>query len=95
MEKSNKSKIFSTAVNFTKIWQAAFALISICQKLQTQTVSTEKLGKTLLFEKDAHKMLVKLTPAINFNNILCAQIPKVQEDSQVKQFFLQFRDLNV
>ena len=32
------------------------------KKLQTQTVCTEKLCKTILFEKAACKMLMKLTP---------------------------------
>ena len=49
-------------VNFTNILQAAFAPISLRQKVQTYNVSTEKLLKRLLYEKAAHKMLVKLTP---------------------------------
>jgi len=49
-------------VNFTNILQAAFALISFYKKLQSQTVSSEKLHNSLLWEKFAHKMLVKLTP---------------------------------
>jgi hypothetical protein len=32
------------------------------KKLQTQIVSGEKLGKKLLYEKAARKILVKLTP---------------------------------
>ncbi len=35
------------------------------QKLQTQTVSTEKLQKILLYKKAAPKMLVKLTPGFS------------------------------
>jgi len=34
-------------VNFTNILQASFALISFAKKLHTQTVSREKLSKTL------------------------------------------------
>ena len=52
-------------VNFSNIIQAVFLPISFRQKLLTQTVSTEKLRKTLLFEKAAHKMLVKLTPILH------------------------------
>jgi len=33
------------------------------KKLQSQTVSREKLQKTLSYQKAAHKVLVKLTPA--------------------------------
>jgi hypothetical protein len=32
------------------------------KKLQTQIVSTKSCTKKHLYEKDAHKMLVKLTP---------------------------------
>jgi hypothetical protein len=50
-------------VNFINILRAAFALIDFLpKKLQSQTVRREKLQKTLLFEKIACKMLVKLTP---------------------------------
>ena len=34
------------------------------KKLQTQTVSTEKLQKALLYKKAACKMMVKLTPGV-------------------------------
>jgi len=47
-------KGLATVVNFTNILQAAFAPISLCQKIQTQTASTEKLHKTLLYENGAH-----------------------------------------
>jgi len=43
------------------ILQAAFALIFFCQKLQSQTVTREKLRKALLYEKVSSKMLVKLS----------------------------------
>jgi hypothetical protein len=33
------------------------------KKLQTQTVSTQKLCKKLWYEKAVHKILVKLTPS--------------------------------
>ena len=49
-------------VNFANNLQAVFLLIFFAKKLQTQTVSTEKLRKTLLYEKAAHKKLVKLAP---------------------------------
>jgi len=38
--------------------------ILLAKKLQTQTVSTEKLLKTLSYEKAASNMLVKLTPVL-------------------------------
>jgi len=45
-----------------------YANIISPKKLQSQTVDKEKLQKTF-FLKAARKMLVKLTPAVNFNNI--------------------------
>jgi len=42
------------------------------KNLQGQTVTREKLHKTLLYEKGASKMLMKLTPVVNFINILQA-----------------------
>jgi len=32
-------------------------------------LSTEKLLKTLLYEKDAHNMLMKLTPRVDFTKL--------------------------
>ena len=40
--------------------------------MQTQTVSKEKLLKTLSHEKAACKMLAKLTTGVKFANILWA-----------------------
>jgi hypothetical protein len=48
-------------VNFTDILRSAFLPIFFYQKIQTQTVSIEKLCKTLSYKKAAHKMVVKLT----------------------------------
>jgi len=45
---------------------------SYANKLQTQTVSREKLVKTLLYKIAACRMLVKLTPAVNLINVLRA-----------------------
>jgi hypothetical protein len=42
---------------------------SFTKILQNQSVITDMMRKTLLYEKVAHKMLVKLTPAINFINV--------------------------
>jgi len=48
-------------VSFINILQAAFALIFCAKKLQSQTVTREKLFKKLSYEKAAPKMLMKLT----------------------------------
>jgi len=48
-----------TVVNFTNILQAAFALKFLHLKIPSQTVTTEKLRKTLSNQKGERKMLVK------------------------------------
>jgi hypothetical protein len=56
-------------VNFINILQASFAPIFLRQKLQSQTVTREKLCKALLYEKVSSKMLMKLmklTPFVFF-----------------------------
>ncbi len=47
-------------VNFINILQAAFAH----QKLQSQSVTREKLRKTLWYENVSSEMLMKLTPTL-------------------------------
>jgi len=49
--------------NFTNILWASFAAISVCKKIQTQTLITDQLCKTLWYGKSARKMLLKFTPA--------------------------------
>jgi len=39
--------------------------------LSSQTVTREKMRKILLYKKGASKMLMKLTPTINFINVKC------------------------
>jgi hypothetical protein len=58
------------AVNFINILQAAFAPIFFCQKLQSQTVTREKLHNTLLYKKSRKKMLVKLKSGLNLIKLL-------------------------
>jgi len=43
------------------------------KKSQSQTVIREKLRKAHSYKKVARKMLIKLTPAVNFINIFRAQ----------------------
>ena len=49
-----------------------FCQFPFVKNLQTQTVCTEKLNKTLYYEKGARKMCVRLRPLVNFTNILWA-----------------------
>jgi len=62
-------------VNFTNVifYRHLLRKYSFAKKLQIKTVCREMLHKVLLYEKAAHKMLLKLTPAVNFINILHAQ----------------------
>ncbi len=61
-------KIYIPVVHFIDILQAAFAPIFFSQKLQRQTLSRENLRTALLFEKGAHKMLLKLTPGFDLRS---------------------------
>jgi hypothetical protein len=54
---------WTPVVNFINIKQAAFAPIFLPKKFQSQTVTREKLPKTLSYKERASKMLMKLTPA--------------------------------
>jgi len=49
---------FFPVVNVINILRAAFAPIFLRQKLQSQTVISEKLGKVLLYDKGVRKMLL-------------------------------------
>jgi hypothetical protein len=51
--------------------------ILLLKNYETQTVSTLKICKTLLHEKGTCKMLVKLTPVVNFINILQADFASI------------------
>jgi len=65
-------------INFINILQAAFASIFLRQKLQSQSVTREKLLNLLLYKKRTCKMLVKLTPVVvNFINILQAAFASI------------------
>jgi hypothetical protein len=57
-----RDSIHHSGFNFAKILRAAFVTIFLrLKKLQSQTVSREKLSRTLLYEKGASKMCMKLT----------------------------------
>ena len=57
-------KLTPTVVNFTNFLRASFCQFPFAKKLQTQTVSTDKLRKTLSNEKDDRKIMLKLTPSV-------------------------------
>jgi len=46
--------------------------IFLLQKITKPNLMREKLRKTLSNKKAAHKLLVKLTPWVNFTNVLQA-----------------------
>jgi len=46
----------------------------LIKTLQSQSVSIKKLGKTLLYEKAACKMLVKLTPFFSSEIVKCQSV---------------------
>jgi hypothetical protein len=53
----------SANANFTNILKQLLCQNPFAKKLLTQIVSTEKLRKKLLYEKAAHKILVKVIPS--------------------------------
>jgi len=62
-------------LNLANILGATFSLIFFLKILQRQTVIRDKLSKTILYNKAARKMLVKLTTKCNFlrlQNVLCS-----------------------
>jgi len=68
--------------------------------LQSQTVSREKLQKSLSYEKKtAWKMLVKMTPGVNFINFLHKAFTRADPKSAKKTYSLTvplcFGDLHV
>jgi hypothetical protein len=50
--------------------------------VQSQTLSTEKLLNSLSYEKCECKMLMKLTPGVDFTNILCAAFTSKDPNEQ-------------
>jgi len=46
------------------------------KNLQTQAVTRANLHKTRLYKEGAHKMLMKLTPVVNFNKKFRTLTPK-------------------
>jgi len=51
-------------VNFINILLSAFAPIFFHKKLQSQTLTREKLCKAHSYKKGEHKILIKLTPEV-------------------------------
>ncbi len=56
-------------VNFINILRATFASIFFCKKIQSQNVSREKLRKALTYKKFVCKMLITLTPEVDFTKL--------------------------
>ena len=57
----------------TNILRAAFFSISFAKKLQTQSVSTENLHKTLLWKEAAGKNIGEMHTSYNFDNFTCCR----------------------
>ena len=54
--------VLTPVVNINKVLPAIFAMIFICQKIANTNCNYRKAAKNTLYEKAAHKMLMKLTP---------------------------------
>ncbi len=75
-------KITGSPVDFVKTISSTFYeqllhWYSFAKKLKSQTVRREKLGIALLYQKGMSKMLMKLTPVVNFTNILWTAFPPI------------------
>ena len=71
--------------NSPTFYQLLLRWFPFAKKLHTQIVSSENLCKTLLYEKGAHKMLMKLTPAL-----LQLVVPMSVSDQISFQIFVHF-----
>jgi hypothetical protein len=67
-----KLRVGTPAVNFINILYVQFLYKILAPKITKPNVTREKLLNFLAYEKCVHKMLMKLTPAVNFTNILGA-----------------------
>jgi len=63
-------RLRSPVVNFITFCRQLFRQYFFAKKLQNQTEIREKLCKALSYKKGESKMLMKLTPGVNFINIL-------------------------
>jgi hypothetical protein len=62
-----RENVLSSSSQFHQQFTISFLRqFSFAKKITILNVSTEKLRKTLLYGKAARKMLVKLTPGVNF-----------------------------
>jgi hypothetical protein len=72
------AKASTAGVNFTNIFQAAFSYESFLCSFYVLTIWVCNFLAKGFWQKTAHKMLVKLTPGINFNMWFCQQTLPVE-----------------
>jgi hypothetical protein len=72
-------------VNFINILRAHFLYKILEPKITKPNATREKLPKRLTYKKGKHKMLMNLTPGVNFTNVLCAAFTLVDPES-VKRY---------
>ncbi len=71
-------------VNFsTTFYKMLFCHFPLAKKWQSQTVSIEKLSKTLLLDNAPHKMLMKLTPCPTRNSSGVRWLDRTEVDNGV------------
>ncbi len=76
-----------SVVNFTNILRAAFAPAFFQQKI---VKSYRKVWRNTLEQKAAHKMLLRLTPGLDFINVLRTAFALVDPKSVRTQSSLQY-----
>jgi hypothetical protein len=82
-------------VNFNYIIQAALAPYFYDKKSQSQTLIREKLHKALIYEKGVCKMLMKLTPGVNFTNMFMGSFYAGRSQTGKKKVLLSFVNLRI
>jgi len=74
MRTCKPSHLQTVKTNSSTSYEQLFRQYSFAKKIQGQTAIRQKLHKTLLYEKAARKMLMKLTPGKNFQDKMLLHI---------------------
>jgi len=73
---------------FHQRFQVRFSYTILAPKISKPNIIREKLLNLLSYEKRLHKMLMKLTPGVNFTNIFCARFSLAKQNVTRKKTFV-------
>ncbi len=83
-----------TCSQFHKYFMSSFVINNLLPKIQIHTVMREKMIRIFSFKNIALKILLKLTPWVNFINF-CTADPKSAKNTDNLTVFLLFQELCV